>query len=385
MVFKRGRYYHFKFMFNGKAVQLSTKQENKEVAKKMEAQERSRLALVDAGLEAPVSPIAKGQQLTIGSLVDALEVDYRLEGKTSPQNICRVKRVRQDFGRIVARDLTAEDVDAYIQKRLAAGDAPASINRTTQVLGQAFRLAVDRGHLKRRPHIRRLSEKGNARQGFFSDAEFRAVHSHLPDDLKDFALFGYIAGWRKGEIASLAWANVEDGVVRLRGVDSKNGEPRCVPIMGELVGLIDRRRQARFINDQFIDRLFHRDGRPVGEFRKSWATACKLADVDRLFHDLRRSAVRNLVRAGVPEVVAMSISGHKTRSVFDRYNITSETDQREAMRKVQSYHRASEVVTDLVTVAPKTQRAPRPISGSPLITQQKLVAGAGFEPATFGL
>jgi integrase len=229
-------------------------------------------------------------------------------------------------------------------------------------------LAIERKHLTSAPKIRHLSEKGNARQGFFSDAAFSAVKSFLPDYLKDFSAFAYLTGWRKGEVSSLTWEDVDGDVIRLRGVSAKNDEPRSVVLTGALAELIERRKAAREVKTEngvmLAAHVFHNNGLPVADFRKAWWSACVDAGVGmfvcpsckqsgtvhrcpeckidtyysgKLFHDLRRTAIRNMVRSGVPERVAMDISGHKTRSIFDRYNITSESDLRDAMERTQNY------------------------------------------------
>jgi integrase len=109
-----------------------------------------------------------------------------------------------------------------------------------------------------------------------------------------------------------------------------------IPLEGELAELIERRRIAREIEIDKVPMIgsliFHRAGQPVADLRKAWATACKKAGVRRLFHDLRRSACRNMVTAGVPQTIAMKVSGHKTDSMFRRYAIVAETDLRTALR-----------------------------------------------------
>jgi integrase len=108
-----------------------------------------------------------------------------------------------------------------------------------------------------------------------------------------------------------------------------------------LVDVMERRKAAKTFQTNGMAMIsaliFHRAGEPICEFRKSWATACRLAGIRRLFHDLRRSACRNMVAAGVAQVTAMQLSGHKTDSMFRRYAIVAENDMRPALRMTQSH------------------------------------------------
>jgi integrase len=180
------------------------------------------------------------------------------------------------------------------------------------------------------------------------------------------ARFAYGSGWRKGEVATLEWPAVDKDNTRvtLRREHSKNGEPRVLPLAGELAEIVGRRRREREYKTPAGETavstyVFHRRGEPVGEFRKAWAAACIAAGFTRpkvdatgrpilngkgqpvltpalIFHDLRRSAVRNLVAAGVDQAVAMRVTGHQTISVFQRYRIVSDADVRAALERTQA-------------------------------------------------
>ena len=263
--------------------------------------------------------------------------------------VVRPLHARPYFGLDRAIDITTPRIRAFTQARLAEGAKPATINRDFAALGRMFTLAIQAGQLTTKPHIPKLKES-TPRQGFFEHDHYLAVRQQLPTDYQDVLDFGYYSGWRHREILTLRWSDIDRaaGIVRLRPELSKNAEGRVLPLSHPLRATIDRRWNARPPDCPYV---FHRNGRPIGSWRKTWAAACIAAGlyrtvtvngIDRkipskIFHDLRRTAVRNLIRAGVPERVAMAITGHKTRSVFDRYNIVSETDLRQATDRLVEY------------------------------------------------
>jgi integrase len=283
------------------------------------------------------------ERVTINQLLDGLENDYKLRDKWNRKVDSNLKPLREYFGTWRAADVTANAIGAYIENLREQGYSNATANRRTQLLGQAFKLAIRNKQLSQQPFIPRLSEVGNERQGFFETADFEAVIPQLPEYLRGFCRFGFVTGWRKGSIESLRWSDVGNDVIYLRAENSKTRKPETIPLEGELHEIIERRRAAAVIQGEnkeprFAEYVFHHDGEPVGDFRKAWATACKKAEVgNRLFHDLRRTASRNMIAAGVPQAVAMKITGHRTDSMFRRYAIVNEEQKREALAKTQEY------------------------------------------------
>jgi integrase len=312
---------------------------------------RARLKEVHAdqlGARPFVTP--KANKLTVAQLLEALKTDYRVRKKDSGQNLSHLKRATDDFGESLAVGLTPERIDTYVEERLAKGDKPASVNRPLQMVRQAFGLAIKRGHLARAPYIRKLSEKGNERKGFVDEAQFRPILEFLPAYLKDFALFAYVTGMRFGEVRSLKWANVKGDEIELEALDAKNGEPRVIPMVGkDLAGILARRKEAQKVmptrrqarsgaRTELAALIFHHNGAEIIDCRKAWRSACRKADVPGLiFHDLRRSAVKHLDEAGVSRDVAMQISGHKTQSMYSRYNIVNTKRTRQALEQTQLF------------------------------------------------
>jgi integrase len=287
------------------------------------------------------------ERTTFEELVRILLDDYQANERRSLRRVTGgVKHLREFFGDYRAIDITDDRINAYIVHRKEQGAANATINRELAALKRAFRLA---GRKAGTPPRFQMLRENNTRKGFFEAEQFQAVLKHLPDELKPVFQVAYITGWRvPSEILTRRWQHVdfEGNWLRLEPGETKNEEGRMFPLIPELREILaaqrERTRQLELVTGRVIPWVFHRDGKPIKDYYTGWDKACRLAGYpDRVPHDLRRTAVRNLERAGVSRSAAMKMTGHKTESIYRRYAIVDEAMLREGAEKLAVFHDAA--------------------------------------------
>ena len=348
-IFKRGDVYWIAYCFRGKEHRESTHATGTKGETLAGKLLKKRLGEIGRGRL--IGP--QEEKVTFEEMAADLERDYAINGKRSAETLgYQLRHLRASFTMLRAVDITTDRVRAHVKARQEARAANATINRELAALKRMFTLAVQAGRLSSRPYIPMLEEH-NARQGFLDHGSFLALRAALADYLKDPVAFLYFSGWRVSEMRGLEWRDVDlaGRVVRLRPELSKNKDGRVLPLSGDLLDLIERAATARRLDCMHV---FHVDGKPIRDFRESWRCACIATGLGAIVpvetptgvkpryrglipHDFRRSAVRNMVRAGIPERVCMALSGHKTRAIFDRYNIVSEADLTAAADKLQMH------------------------------------------------
>jgi integrase len=250
------------------------------------------------------------------------------------------------FGDLLMTEITSDVIDAFVAARKEASTTNSEINRELAVLKRGFTLAMRARKAFARPHIEMLKEPP-PRSGFFEYSAFIAVRDLLPVEVRPLFEFTYITGWRwNSEVRTLTWSQVDfdHGIVTIPPGQTKGEEGRTFVMTPELRKLLKKQRTVTDALDERAEKpcvwVFHREGEQLVHFYRQWRKACDDAKVPgKLLHDMRRTAIRNLVRAGVSERVAMQMCGHKTRSIFDRYNITSENDLRSAATLLSAHHK----------------------------------------------
>jgi integrase len=372
-LFQRGQVWWAQYYHHGEQVRISTGETDEKRAAKIL---KRKLAEVETGTH------GDSRNLRYDDLRAAYMSDYEVNARKSLRRdregkprLDAVIRLDDFFSGIRACEVDADLIRKFIANQQGKKLSNGSINRSISALRRMFNLAVEEDKLRTIPHFPMLRESA-PRQGFFERKQYEALSVALPDYLRLPLALGYFTGMRLGEVTRLKWDQVDfmTNTIGLRAGETKNDSGRNIPIVPQLRALLAEQRARRQSNCPYVCFRLDRRGQAakLGGFRKAWQSRCvklglgrmepaldsatgeTLYDAPRkdrraskskmkmvyrgmIFHDLRRSAVRNLVRSTVPERVAREITGHKTRSVFDRYNIVSENDLAEAGRKLTDF------------------------------------------------
>ena len=320
-------------------------------------------------LQRRLSEIARGRLIgpalerrTYEDLRAMLLNDYKINARKSLERVeDAVAHLDGMFAGMRAVDITADKILAYIAARQAEKAANGTINRELSALKRMFRLAQRAGLVLQLPHIPGLAEH-NVRQGFFELPEARGVFAHLPADLVAPFEVASMTGWRiKSEILTRQKGHLDlhAGWLRLEPGETKNRKGRMFPLTPALRAILEwqleQTRRFEQANGQIVPWLFHRNGQPIKSFRRAWLTACARAGLaGRIPHDFRRTAIRNLERAGVARSTAMAMVGHLTESIYRRYAIQDEASLTEGGVKLAAFH-ASQATVPVGDVAAATR------------------------------
>jgi integrase len=339
---KEGKTYWIKYHHNGKPYYESAKSTKWADAANLLKQREG-----DAASGKP--PGVRFDKVMFAELVEDFKEDYKLKGQKKP----RFKHLEAYFEGMRVVDVTTAKIKSYINHRQEQGAANATVNRELAALKRMLNLGAKETPPKvnRVPYIQMLKED-NVKEGFFEDSDYEAILKELPEYIKGMVQFAYWTGWREAQIRNITWkmVKIKDRLITAPGRITKNSKPHTIYMNDPLLGIIKDQRSQRNLGCPYV---FHRNGQQIKDFRSVWNTACRETGLGygyRLntkyvikwedeykqgptIHDFRRTATRNLIRSGVSENVAMKITGHKTRSVFDRYNIVTPDDLKIAAEK----------------------------------------------------
>lgn len=344
-----------RFYRNGKEVDITSGTEDRAEAEQMYLRELANYA--ERGPET-----TRQAKVTVGQLLWLVLDDYRIKKlRTTYEKEREIKSIiLPRVGTIKAAEFGTVQIKAYIEGRLkdkrwhtpalkgqkrkkGQGVSGATINRELSTIRRAFTLGLEHDPplVSRVPKFT-LLEEDNVREGLISHDDYLCLRSKLPPAARLALVIGYHTGARKGEILLIEKPHVDlkAGRIKMPGRTTKSKKPKYIPIYGDMREEIEGALQ---MGDKKCSFLVQRDGAMVDDIGPAWERACKACGIPAaIFHDLRRTALTNMIEAGFSEKEAMEISGHKTAEVFRRYHIVSEKRMQKAGERLEAFMRARE-------------------------------------------
>ncbi len=371
-LYERGGVWYLRYFKNGKRFRESAHTSDRRKAERLL---QRRLAQIATG----TFEGTRAERTKVGELADDFLRDYRINGRKSLDDVEArwTLHLKPFFAHYRASEVSTEFIKRYVDERQQQGAANATINRELAALKRMFRLGYQANKVHRVPVFPKLAER-NVRTGFVEDtnyARLAAACGKVGLWLRAMLEVGYTYGWRVSELLNMKVRQVDllGRTIRLEPGTTKNDDGREVEMTPAVATLLTPLCVGKS-PDKFV--FTRPDGSPVRDFRVTWGNVCcaaglgellcpvcsaqvgsdyKCAECKRewnrtnltyqglIFHDLRRTAARNLRRAGVAEGVIMKIGGWKTRSVFERYAIVTSSDISDALRKLTASRRAADL------------------------------------------
>jgi hypothetical protein len=356
---------------NGKMRRESTRSTDADVARRLL---RERLRTVDDGTY--VGP--ERDQATVHAILDALLRNYAMRGHRSVASATsQAKAWREPLGHRRVLAVTTDQLTRCILAWQADGTTPATINRRLSLLRRAYRLAKVPLDPARLDFAECFLEECSPLGKHLSPADFAALAGQLDPGRAVLFEFCYRTGKRKGQMSRTMWTHYNATAAEFAWspaeVKSKRGE--VLPLAGRPLEIIQTLYATRRLTCRYVFHGPHcgSTGRPpsavygcVGDFKKAWATACAAAGypVGRkhggfVFHNTRHTAITNLVNEGTPAHEAMAISGHRTRSVFDRYSLSLKAQMRAALERISEPVPVVPAAPPVVPLTPSRRRSKR--------------------------
>ncbi len=340
---KIGHVWYFTFYnLKGKQVRRSSKSRLKAVAVEMLQQAQKELR---KGAEPTSARKTKYEDIRC-ILVD----DYLSSGKAvmDGEEILisgrrgLLKPLDDYFGGINVANIKTDMLRDFSAKRMENGVAGPTVNRNLAMLRRMFKLAERESKVSSVPYFP-MQKESEPREGFLERPKFEKLRAEMPEPLRATLTFCYETGCRTGAMAKVVWpwVNLAEQEISLPPGIVKNRKPLIVPLSDELTAMLKKKFRG------------HGTAFETKNFRREWIKACVKCGLGEktgkawyqykglVPHDFRRSAVRNLVNAGVDTATAMKITGHRTLHIFMRYNIISTGQLHEAMEKVTSKKKAA--------------------------------------------